>query len=380
LEQVLVSRADRITQGQVLARLESRAEMAATELARFKSEQVGPTQLAQSKIEFSRRKFDRRQVMGLCTPSDEAGFTLVIARLAQSYMRVEENQKIPMPPDENVQIVKPPEHGQLTWLKNDLYHYVPDKGYLGNDRFEALVLMEDGKTVRIVHNIVVQSEPLDNPGFEIEEFCPTPYWKISFTDLPNSAVAQTTGTKITLDTNAAGYGWFIDYTPYLNEEWLPTSNPYEWQAKPGSEAEGKMDMLSVLLHEYGHTLGLEHSADAHDFMATTLQPGVRRLPSAEEWAQIASLVPELISLEWLGLSASSPSSSTPNEPNVPTPLPVSVGLAAFLASRQRHNDNGQAASQTPSRHPRRATEPRCPCATHRQSSQGRSHADHHRCD
>jgi predicted Zn-dependent protease len=31
-----------------------------------------------------------------------------------------------------------------------------------------------------------------------------------------------------------------------------------------------MDMLSVLLHEYGHALGLEHSADAHDFMGTTL--------------------------------------------------------------------------------------------------------------
>jgi hypothetical protein len=40
-------------------------------------------------------------------------------------------------------------------------------------------------------------------------------------------LAQTMGAKITLDTDAAGYGWFIDYTPYLNEEWLPTSNPYE---------------------------------------------------------------------------------------------------------------------------------------------------------
>jgi hypothetical protein len=77
--------------------------------------------------------------------------------------------------------------------------------------------------------------------------------------LSGASVAQTTGTgptaQITLDTNAAGYGWFIDYTPYLNEEWLPTSNPHEWQAKPGSDAEGKMDMLSVLLHEYGHVLG-----------------------------------------------------------------------------------------------------------------------------
>jgi hypothetical protein len=71
----------------------------------------------------------------------------------------------------------------------------------------------------------------------------------SFADLPGASLAQTTGSQITLDTTAAGHGWFIDYTPYLNEEWLPTSNPYEWQPKLGSEAEGKMDMLSVFVHE-----------------------------------------------------------------------------------------------------------------------------------
>lgn len=36
-------------------------------------------------------------------------------------------------------------------------------------------------------------------------------------------------------------------------------------------------MLSVLLHEYGHTVGLEHSADSGNYMAITLQPGQRRL-------------------------------------------------------------------------------------------------------
>ncbi|MCP4767449.1 MAG: hypothetical protein GY875_14375, partial [Gammaproteobacteria bacterium] len=65
-------------------------------------------------------------------------------------------------------------------------------------------------------------------------------------------------STITLDTNANGYGWYIDLTPSLNEEFLPTSNPYEWKAKPGSEAEGKIDLLTVLLHEATHTLGHDH--------------------------------------------------------------------------------------------------------------------------
>jgi len=63
LDQVFVKRGDRVTKGQVVATLESRAERAAAELARFKSEQKGPVRVAESKIEFSKRKFDRRQLM-----------------------------------------------------------------------------------------------------------------------------------------------------------------------------------------------------------------------------------------------------------------------------------------------------------------------------
>jgi hypothetical protein len=92
-----------------------------------------------------------------------------------------------------------------------------------------------------------------------------------------------------LDDNAAGYNWFIDATPWDNSEYLPTSNPNEWVAKEGTDAYGKMDMLSVLLHEYGHALGIDHSADNHDYMATTLTPGVRRMPSVEELALMQSL-------------------------------------------------------------------------------------------
>ncbi len=82
---------------------------------------------------------------------------------------------------------------------------------------------------------------------------------LNIADLPGGAVGQTVGTTITLDDNAAGYGWFIDPTPSDNSEFLPTSNPNEWVAKAGSDAAGKMDMLSVLLHEYGHALGIGHA-------------------------------------------------------------------------------------------------------------------------
>ncbi|MBK9445924.1 MAG: matrixin family metalloprotease, partial [Betaproteobacteria bacterium] len=147
--------------------------------------------------------------------------------------------------------------------------------------------------------------------------------------LQGTTLAETTGTGaesiITLDSDAAGHGWYIDYTPYLNEEFLPTSNPNEWVAKPGSEAEGKMDMLTVLLHEYGHALGLDHTADAHDFMAATLQPGVRRTLSIDQQLELMRLAGIFVTPE------------SPSEPYAPTdpgaPLPFTRVVATRSARR-----------------------------------------------
>lgn len=63
LEKVLVSRGDRIRKGQVLAALESDAEQAAAELARYKSTLAGPARLAENKIGFGERKFHRKKEM-----------------------------------------------------------------------------------------------------------------------------------------------------------------------------------------------------------------------------------------------------------------------------------------------------------------------------
>lgn len=97
LDKVMVRRADRVSKGQVLATLESRAEQAASELARFKSVQIGPSQMAESKIEFAKRKFTRRQAMSnekLMAAQDRDDSEAEL-RLAESELKVAfENRQI----------------------------------------------------------------------------------------------------------------------------------------------------------------------------------------------------------------------------------------------------------------------------------------------
>ena len=231
-------------------------------------------------------------------------------------------------------IVQPPSHGRIgvmDWdtqsfpeAQSEVFLYIPDKGFLGEDRVVFEVTVNGQKfrvsyVMKVVHahefNDVCadpsQGNDADAVSLEpdlyavIEDVWPllddnTPGglqgWllaaalgapiggsvELAFENLPNGALGQTTNTTITLDVNAAGWGWFVDATPGLNEEFLPTADPTVWKAKAGSEAEGRMDLLSVLLHEYSHVLGLDHSADSHSYMAATLQPGERRTLSADD--------------------------------------------------------------------------------------------------
>ena len=185
-------------------------------------------------------------------------------------------------------IVELPNHGTLVETKWDkdkpffnpsVFAYTPSIGFEGNDTaiIESTV---NGWKVKLRYYFDVSSiestleKQCDGKGY---------IWKISqsdtpstqdpaawlrsaqlsatiasasksltdFTDLPGTAVGQTTGegasATITPDTNAAGHGWYVDPTPLDNtDDYLPTSNPHIWQAKAGSDAAGKMDMLSEI--------------------------------------------------------------------------------------------------------------------------------------
>lgn len=63
LEKVEVRRGDKVYKGQVIASLESTAETASAALAHYKSEMTAPTTIAENKIIFAKRKFERRRDM-----------------------------------------------------------------------------------------------------------------------------------------------------------------------------------------------------------------------------------------------------------------------------------------------------------------------------
>lgn len=97
-------------------------------------------------------------------------------------------------------------------------------------------------------------------------------------DLEGDRLAEAVFGAIRLDRNAAGRGWFVDLTPQDNEEYRLIDGM--WQAIAGGPAEGRFDLLSVLLHEMGHEAGLGHSANdaVGDIMTEALDVGERRLP------------------------------------------------------------------------------------------------------
>ncbi|MEM6526258.1 MAG: DNA/RNA non-specific endonuclease, partial [Bacteroidota bacterium] len=149
---------------------------------------------------------------------------------------------------------------------------------------------------------------------------------LEITDLPTGQLAEAqvteytdqgipNGGKILIDHNANGLGWFIDTTPFDHSEFSHTLTDTALLAAADSEAYGKYDLLTAILHEMGHLAGfisgytefdrhiqtingkktfvgdnftatlapggshLDSKAHPHDLMNTTLRPGVRKLPS-----------------------------------------------------------------------------------------------------
>jgi hypothetical protein len=110
-------------------------------------------------------------------------------------------------------------------------------------------------------------------------------------DLAGNTISQETApATITVDPDADGHGWYIDPTPSDNFEFAHAANAAgtDLYTSPTSAAAGHLDLLTAVMHEMGHVLGLPDLAAAsaaNDLMYVNLVDGERRLPSAADVAQ-----------------------------------------------------------------------------------------------
>ncbi|UCE73891.1 MAG: hypothetical protein JSV56_12865, partial [Methanomassiliicoccales archaeon] len=113
-------------------------------------------------------------------------------------------------------------------------------------------------------------------------------------DLDSLALGYSTGTTVLIDMDAAGWGWFVDTTPFEDKEF---SSYEDSGLEPlyTSSAAGHMDLLTVVMHELGHVLQLEHTQEG--LMAPTLEPGMRPLPESSISSASEELVAILYAIE-----------------------------------------------------------------------------------
>jgi ELWxxDGT repeat protein len=88
---------------------------------------------------------------------------------------------------------------------------------------------------------------------------------VRVSDFGGRTLGLAAGHTIWLDADAAGWGWFVDKTPWDDSEFTTPGDQGEWH---------RMDLLTVLEHEIGHLLGHGHEADG--VMQHTLTAGTRR--------------------------------------------------------------------------------------------------------
>jgi hypothetical protein len=117
---------------------------------------------------------------------------------------------------------------------------------------------------------------LSATGLSAEQLAALSSVSFAIADLPGAQLGLAGGNTITLDINAAGYGWYIDPTPYDDSEFSVQQSAVSGQRS--------MDLLTVIYHEMGHAIGLDDDysdPDSEDIMNGWLPTGVRRIPSAE---------------------------------------------------------------------------------------------------
>ncbi|HEX8466469.1 MAG TPA: Ig-like domain-containing protein, partial [Allosphingosinicella sp.] len=113
---------------------------------------------------------------------------------------------------------------------------------------------------------------------------------VSVSDLAGLTLGQSDAGTIVLDSDAAGWRWFVDSTPGDDSEYSGSGSRLT-AADPSGLAGTRIDLLTVLTHELGHQIGLSDLAAAgsrDELMYGTIAAGERRLPGSDDLVHAAA--------------------------------------------------------------------------------------------
>jgi hypothetical protein len=113
---------------------------------------------------------------------------------------------------------------------------------------------------------------------------------VSVADLAGLTLGQSDVGSIVLDSDAAGWRWFIDSTPGDDSEYAGSGSRLLAADNLGL-AGTRIDLLTVLTHELGHQIGLSDLSapgSGDELMFGTIGAGERRLPGSDDLAHAGS--------------------------------------------------------------------------------------------
>ncbi|MBA3878571.1 MAG: hypothetical protein C0500_02515 [Sphingobium sp.] len=119
-------------------------------------------------------------------------------------------------------------------------------------------------------------------------------------DMPGIYLGLASARGIQIDSDGAGFRWFIDATPGDDVEFGSTSAGLRGLNETTAS---RIDLLTVVLHELGHAIGLEDtylSSDSSNLLYGYINPGERRLPAP---GQAEGAVPGSVTGEAFALGA-----------------------------------------------------------------------------
>lgn len=155
------------------------------------------------------------------------------------------------------------------------------KGQVGDDKTKSDVLTLEElipitkeakrRWLKIVGNKPIYEKTLSNLKYKIVRF-------------KNDVIGRycCNSTKILFDDNGNGFGWYIDKTPETDEEYFHYNQSNILLAFSGG-AMSKVDLLSIVMHEMGHALGLDDNNDKESLMCKFSILSTRVNPSIKEW-------------------------------------------------------------------------------------------------